>query len=97
MILNEAIASQTSDPVVPHTTYGIWRKVRPGFLHNFLHTHTFSIGFILGVGGHVFDIGLPLEPILNHTENGEHRGGPVGTGLFHHHEAESYGWHHYML
>jgi hypothetical protein len=25
------------------------------------------MGFTLGVGGHVFDTGLPLEPLLNHT------------------------------
>jgi len=34
-------------------------------LHDFLHTHTSAMGFIVGVGGHVFDTGLPLQPLLN--------------------------------
>jgi len=53
------------------------------------------MGFIVGVGGHVFDTGLSSEPLLNHTRmvNAEVH----GIGLFHHHTAESYGWHFYML
>lgn len=36
-------------------------------MHDFLRTHTFAMGFILGVGSHVFDTVLPLESLLNHT------------------------------
>jgi hypothetical protein len=55
------------------------------------------MGFIVGVGGHVFDKGSVITATFEPHKNGECRSGPLGTGLFHHHTAQSYGWHHYML